>query len=187
MDDEPIEQDAALSLDAGTPDGDGRTGSLPLAILAGILTAAAGVLVWTLLGRFAGREFVGISVVTGLAVGYVLRVVSGRSTIPVRIAAALILAVTCVAGTVTAGRAVLAKTLPEQVPGSHISWWELMRRFDYGQTVSTVRHRGGLTLAIYAAAAVIAFLSAGPQKPKPAPADPADPADAEPVATPESD
>jgi hypothetical protein len=167
--DEPIEQDAVLDGDAPDPAlalaaGTGRTGNVPLAVLAGVLTAVAGVLLWTLLARYV-REFAGLSVLTGLTVGYVLRVVSGRTTVPVRVAAALIVAVACVAGTVTSTRAVLARTIPEQIPGSHISFTELMKNFDYGKTFTVVQRQGALPILIYVAAVVIAYLAAGPQKP----------------------
>lgn len=202
MSDEPIEQGAVpgevvVPADAvpgeGVAPGEGvpdapppmaaaRSGNVVLAVLAGIATAAAGIVVWTVLCRLMGRPFPGMSVVIGLTVGYVLRVVSRRATVPIRVVAALLTAVAAVVGAITSTRGVLAKTIPEQVPGSHVGFGDLMRSFEWSQTFSVIKHQGNVTVVLYAAAVVIAFLSAGPQKPKKAA--PAETADTEPAEPP---
>ncbi|MDQ1711603.1 MAG: hypothetical protein QOE45_1053 [Frankiaceae bacterium] len=165
----PIEQDAEPGLaeettfaDEGVaPDGTGGPrGNLALGILAGIGAAVAGVLVWAGVTLSSGREFVGISVLTGLAVGYLMRRVSGRTGVGTRLGAALITAAACIAGTVMAVVAITSKTYK-------VGYVDLLRHFMYSETFTIVRKRPGLTLVVYAAAVVVAFLSAGPQKPKP--------------------
>jgi hypothetical protein len=174
--------DAATDTDeAGAAPGPG--GNLALGVLAAVAVAALGVLVWTVL-LLSGVKWnvAGITVIAGLAAGYLIRRVSGRSGLGVRVTAAVIIAVAAVVGTVTS---VLAFT-------SHsykIGFGTLLKHYKYRDTFTLLKHLPARTLVIYAAAVVIAFLSAGPQKPKAAKAGPADEpvAPVAPVAPPEAD
>lgn len=133
-------------------------GRLVLAILASLAVIAVGVGLWSYIYVQAEREYVGVSVVIGLIVGYVMRLVSGRSTVPVRIVAVVLTALACVLGTVAGEAAFTANAydasfldlFKDILP----DWLELMER------------RPGLTFAIFAAALVLAFLSASPQDSK---------------------
>jgi hypothetical protein len=171
-DSQPIEQDTDPHLvpddgDAGDggdpleadPLADAPSGNLALAVLAAVGACAVAVVLWTVLMLAGGREFVGLTVIAGLAAGYLLRRVSGRSTTVVRVLAGLVTAVACVVGTVTAVVAFTSRTY-------HVGYVDLLRHFHYSETFTVVKHRRGMTLVVYAAAVVIAYLSAGPQKPK---------------------
>lgn len=158
----------------------GPGGNLALGVLAAVAVAALGVLLWTVL-LLSGVKWnvAGITVIAGLAAGYLIRRVSGRSGLGVRATAAVIIAVAAVVGTVTS---VLAFT-------SHsykIGFGTLLKHYKYRDTFTLLKHLPARTLVIYAAAVVIAFLSAGPQKPKAAKPGPATEPVA-PVAPPEAD
>lgn len=142
-----------------------RRGNVPLAILAGLAVAALGVALWTVLYVFAGREIVGVSVLTGFAVGYVMREVSRRSTVPVRVGAAIITAIVCLVGNVVARVAYTAAEFD-------FSFWTLLEDVA-PDTFKLLFERDALTLAIFAAAVVVAYMAAGPkQAPKQKAADP---------------
>jgi hypothetical protein len=143
-----------------------RRGSVPLALLAGIGVAILGIALWAVLHVLLEREIVGVSVVTAFAVGFVMRELARRSTIGLRVAAALITAVVCVAGHLVSTVAYTASQfdvgfvalLKDAAP----DWLSLLTEGD-GHTVR---------LLIFAAAVVVAFLAAGPKpepKGKPAP------------------
>jgi hypothetical protein len=130
-----------------------------LAILAALVVGAIGVAVWGILYATFKREYVGIAVVIGLLVGYVVREVSGRSTIGVRLLASLLTAVACVAGTVVGETAYTAKVYG-------LPFWDLIDRATK-DTWALLQDRTLLQFGVYAAALVIAFLAAGPKKETP--------------------
>ena len=148
----------ATGLDAATVDAEPGA-RWPLAILAALAAAAVGVVAWAYIYTTAEREYVGVSVVIGLTVGWLIRVISRRSTLPARILAVVITALACVAGTVTGEVAYTAKTF-------QADFWRLLGDV-LPDTFTLLRDRPGLTYVIFAAALVLAFLSAGPQKEKP--------------------
>lgn len=131
----------------------------PLAILAALGAAALGIALWSVIFVAAEREYVGVSVVIGLTVGWLVRVVSRRSNLVARVVAVVITAIACVLGTVVAEVAYTSsqfefgflKLLGDVLPN----------------TFELLSDRPGMTLVIFAAALVLAFLSAGPQKEKP--------------------
>jgi hypothetical protein len=131
-----------------------RSGNLLLAIVAAVGVAAIGVALWGVLYATAKREFVGVSVLIGLLVGYVVRELSKRSTIATRLLAVVVTALACVAGTVVGEVAYTAAQF-------HTKFWKLFGDVA-GDWFTLLRHRTGLQFAIYAAALVIAFLAAGP-------------------------
>ncbi len=131
---------------------------LVLAILASIALAAGGVALWAGVYAIREREYIGIAVLIGLLVGYVMRAVSGRTTIVVRLIAGLVTAIACVCGTVVGEAAYVAAKYDSK-------FWKLLGDIE-PKWWSILRHRNALTFAVYAAAVVIAFLAAGPQKPK---------------------
>lgn len=159
---EPLGDDFAdggedyAAIEPVAPAGGGRR--VLLGILAAVLVAIAGVAAWALIYAQAEREYVGVAVVIGLAVGWVLRVVSGRTDLWLRFVAVLITAVSCVAGTVTGEVAYTAKVYRAdfwQLLGDIApDWFEVMRR------------RPALSFAIFLAGLVLAYLSASPQKEK---------------------
>jgi hypothetical protein len=144
-----------------------------LALLAGLGVALVGVVLWGVLYAVAKREFVGTSVVVGLVIGYVVREVSRRSDLPARLLAVLVTALACVGGTVVGEAAYTAAHFK-------IGFWRVFGDLR-PQTWELLQKRTNLQLAIYAVALVIAFLAAGPAKPKPAAA-----GTTEPVAEPET-
>ena len=133
-------------------------GRLLLAILLSLVVAAAGIAAWSVIYVEAEREYVGVSVVIGLIVGYVVRLVSGRNTIPARLIAVLITALTCVVGTVAAEAAFTANTYG-------IGFMKVFQDI-LPDALELMSRRPALTLAIFAAALVLAFMSASPQEPK---------------------
>jgi hypothetical protein len=151
------------------PAGRGAKGWL-LAILAGVAVVAVGVAGWGLLDTVATRDFVGISVLIGLLVGYVVRELSGRTSLGARLVAVLITAVGCVAGATVGETAYTAATYK-------VKFWDLLPEVDVWRLMT---HRPAVHYAVYVVALVIAFLAAGPQKPKTKPA----PEDAEPAEEP---
>ena len=142
---------------------------LVLGTLAGLGVVLVGITAWSLLYAFVKRDYVGVSVVFALGIGYVVREVSRRSDLVPRIVSAVLAAILCVFGSVIAQIANTAREFPEA------SFWDLLVDL-LPDTFSIVSHRNALTFVIFAAAVVVAFLSAGPSKPaapkaQPAPAD----------------
>ncbi len=128
---------------------------LGLGVLASLVVIAAGIGLWTVLLKSLDKEYFGVTVLIGLLVGYVLREVSRRSDVPVRILAVVLTAVACVAGTLIS-RAIY---LPE------------------GQSLTKMQGIG--PYLTFGMALVVAYISAVPSKPKkaatpPAPAEPVD-------------
>lgn len=133
-------------------------GKVVVATLAALVVAAVGVAVWAFIYAQAEREYVGVAVVIGLTVGWVMRVVSGRSTLPVRVIAVLVTAIACVLGTLFGDAAYTAKEFDADfftVLGDIAP-----------DTFDTLSKRPALSFVIFAAGMVLAFLSAGPQKTK---------------------
>jgi hypothetical protein len=137
---------------------------LPLGILAGLGVALAGVAAWSLLYALAGRDYVGISVVFGLLIGYVVREVSRRTDLLPRVAAAVLAAALCVVGSTAALAANTAHEFHQ--PFTRILGDLLPHTFEI------LKDRNVLTFAIFAAAVVVAFVSAAEPKPKKAKAGP---------------
>jgi hypothetical protein len=140
---------------AGTAEPAGR---LALGILAGVLVALLGIAVWAIVYAKAEREFVGVSVVTGLAIGWTIRTVSRRSTMLVRIVAVLLTAAVCVGGTLAGEVAFTSKTY-------HMGFWKLLGDVA-PDTYDLLSKRPVLTFGVFVAALVLAYLAAAPQKPK---------------------
>jgi hypothetical protein len=153
---DPMADDAAPYVPPAAPAP--GAGKVVLGVLAALLVAALGVALWAFVYAQMEREYVGVAVVIGLAVGWVIRVVSGRSTLPVRIVAVVVTAVACVAGTLFGDAAYTAKQFKADfftVLGDIAP-----------DTFDTLSKRPVLSFVIFAAGMVLAFLSAGPQKPK---------------------
>lgn len=152
-------------------------GRLPLGALAGVGATLAGVVVWSLLYQSTERDYVGISVVFALLIGYVVREVSRRSDVVPRVISAVLAAILCYLGTITAAAAYTAQE--SKLPFGEV-WQEL---FEHQSVV--FKDRNALTWVIYAAAIVVAYMSAGPPRPKQTakagsrPAEPAVPAEDE--------
>jgi hypothetical protein len=141
---------------------------LVLGTLAGLGVVLVGIVVWSLLYAYLKRDYVGVSVVFALGIGYVVREVSRRSDLTPRVVSALLAVVLCVFGSVVAQIANTAREF-------HASFWDLLTDL-LPDTFTIVSKRTALTYVIFAAAVVVAFLSAGPSKPKAgAAADPAEP------------
>lgn len=144
-------------------------GRWALAIVAALVVAAIGVTAWAMIFRATfdplqpdkGREFVGISVVVALVAGWAVRTISGRANLTARLVTVVITALTCVVGRVAADAASLSKDNPTTTFGT------LFGEF-LGAPLDHVKNLQGLTYGIFAAALVIAWMSAGPQKQKPA-------------------
>ncbi|HVF06127.1 MAG TPA: hypothetical protein VNA20_14895 [Frankiaceae bacterium] len=151
---DPLGGDAAPVAADARPGG----GRLVAAILASLGVVVVGVALWSYIYVQAEREYVGVSVVIGLIVGYVMRLVSGRSTVPVRIIAVLITALACVLGTVAGEAAFTANAYDA-------SFFDLFKDI-LPDSFELVKRRPGLTFAIFGAALVLAFLSASPQDSK---------------------
>lgn len=147
--DQPVDLMAAPPLETE------RRGSLLLATLAGLAVAVVGVVAWALLYVQVEREFVGVSVVIGFVAGWLIRVVSRRHDLPPRVIAVVITAIACVIGTVVAEVAFTASEYGA-------SFTQLLGDV-LPETFSIVGKRPPLTLAVFGAALVLAFLSAGPQ------------------------
>ncbi len=130
----------------------------PLAILAGIGTLLAGFVVWSLVYIIGGKEYVGVAVVVGLVVGWALRVVSRRSTIPVRVVAVLLTAVACVYGPLVASAAFSAVELDE-------GFFDIFGRA-FPNAFTVLGNQPWQVKLIFVAALVLAWMSASPQKPK---------------------
>lgn len=162
--DQPVDLDSGLDDSGMEGDGDAAMAEpvpparWPLAILASLGAAVIGVVLWALIYANAEREYVGVSVVIGLTIGWLMRVVSRRSTIAVRIVAVVITALACVAGTVVGEVAYTSKAFK-------FAFWTLLKDVA-PDTFKLLSERPGLTYGIFVAALVLAFLSAGPQKPK---------------------
>ena len=151
-------------------------GRMLLAVLVALLIATVTVTLWGVLLQKFNKDFVGLTVVGGLVLGYAMREISRRSNILVRLVSVVITALACVAGTVVSEAAFFSRKY-------HVAfgtifderkkeWWFLLR------------HRTTMQFVIYAVALLIAFLAAGPAKPKKVTTDdePAEPAADEPVA-----
>lgn len=151
---------------------------LPLATLAGLGVVVAGLVAWTLLYFALDRDYVGISVVVALVVGYVVREVSGRSDIPPRVVAALLTVVLCVVGAVSSASVGIVED--ETFAALDLQWWPTFRGL-MKEPWTVLESQRAITWAIFGAAVVVAFLSAGPAKPKKgavaAPAPAAEPVD----------
>ena len=149
---DPLAEDAGLATAAPA------ASKVFAATLASVVGALVGVAVWAFVHVQLEREYVGVSVIIGLVVGWLMRVLSGRSTLPIRLVAVVVTALSCVAGTLVS-RAAFDDTLVDDT---------LMERLGNllphtGTIMSELR---GLTYAIFVAALVLAFLSASPQKEK---------------------
>lgn len=160
-------------------------GRLLLGLLAALVVGAVGVAAWA--GIYASREkeYIGVAVIIGLLAGYAMRAVSGRSDLLPRLLAVVVTALSCVAGSLAGEVAFVAHRYGA-------AFWPLLRH-DADKWWSVMRHRSGIAWVVFAAALVIAFLAAGPQKPKKekAVAEPpgwdVPPADLPPATTPEND
>lgn len=153
---DPTAGDATLTGIEPEPVATERRGSLLLGVLAALGVVVAGTVVWALLYRRFNKEYVGIAVLMGLLIGYVLRGLARRSTIAVRVLAVVVTAVGCAAGSVTGDVAYTTKTF-------HLPFFSTLWRVrDNWWSIAT--HRTGLQWGVFAAALVIAFLAAGPTK-----------------------
>jgi hypothetical protein len=87
-----------------------------------------------------------------------MRAVSGRSDLLPRLLAVVVTAVSCVVGSLVGEVAYVAHRFG-------MAFWPLLRK-DIGKTYDVMKHRNAVAWIVFAAAVVIAFLAAGPQKPK---------------------
>lgn len=169
FDDPNASADQPVGLGDGTGDDSGDDGFAavepaapaarwPLAILAALAAAVVGVAVWALIYANLEREYVGVSVVIGLTVGWLIRTVSRRSNLVARVVAVVITAIACVAGTVVGEVAYTSKVYK-------FEFVKLLKDVA-PDTFKLLGDRPALTFGIFAAALVLAFMSAGPQKPK---------------------
>ena len=136
-------------------------GRFLLAILGGLAVALLGVVVWAMIVDRFDRQYVGVAVIVGLVIGWLMRVVSGRTGLGVRIAAALVTAVHCVLG-VVAAQAMFAVNQFRGVKFFDI--FDDLIRDDVWNLLTDSKVVPVLSYVIFAAAMVLAFLSAGPQK-----------------------
>lgn len=156
---EPVDLDVSTDVDTfATEPAAPPLSRLLLALIAGLAVAAAGIAVWAQLYYWRNNNYVGVSVVFALVIGYVVREVSGRSDLLARILAALVTVAFCVVGFVSATAVGLVKTYGAEY------WPEFKRMMKEPWT--HIRPAPVLTLVILAAAVVVAFISAGPTKPK---------------------
>lgn len=144
----------------------------PLAIVAALVVGAVGVVVWGVASALFTRALVGMSVLVGLLVGYVVREVSRRSNLPARIVAVAVTAVVCFAGAFVGDAAyVSADTKTFGVRDLLDSY--KAKPFEH------FKDRPKLQFLIFAVALVVAYLAAGPAKPKAAATDATDDTDDE--------
>ena len=128
----------------------------PLAILAALGVMVAGLALWVFIAMQFNRPMAIVAIAFG--VGWVLRVVSRRSTIAVRVLAVVLTAIAAVIGTV------IGTAAPEENRfGASLTeaFNELLpKAFDL------VADLPAATLAIYGVSLVLAWLSASPPKDK---------------------
>lgn len=131
-----------------------------LGTLAGLVVVVLGIAAWGALYAALDRDYVGITVVLALLIGYVVREVSRRSDLPPRIVSALLTALLCLVGSISAV-AVGLVLLPEYTESYWPTFTRLMER-----PQDVLKEHNPLTWAIFGAAVVAAFFSAMPPKPK---------------------
>lgn len=178
---EPVEVTTGIDMtvDAEPPAPKTR---MVLGTLAGLGVALVGVGVWALLYRQLDKDFPGVSVVFALIIGYVVREVSRRSDLVPRIVASVLTAVLIVVGSVIALSA--WETSDWQERGLPVSFQDVLEE-RFPQAFELLGNQRPLTLVIFGAAVVVAFLSAAPPRPKQVKTAPA--SDPEPEAGPEFD
>ena len=156
---DPLAGDFGDEWPAGEPLAERRgAGRLVLGILAALAAAAVVVAGWSYVYVAAGREYLVFAVILGLAVGLVLRTVSGRSSIPVRVLAGVLTVAGCAAGTLSGDAAFNADLY-------RTGYWEMLTDAILPDWQSRFGARQPVAWAIFAAAAVLAFLVAAPAKP----------------------
>ena len=145
------------------PAATGGAGRWLLGIAASVAVILVGSALWALVYDWRNQEYVGVSVLIGLTLGWVLRTVIGRSDLPVRVLAVVLTAVGIVVGTVVGAAWFAASTnLPgiggfwDVLPDVAPHWWDIL----------TDKDRDQITYVIFAAALALAYLSAGPQSSK---------------------
>jgi hypothetical protein len=153
--DAELDAEEAAAIEAAPGPGAGR---LLLGLLAAIVVAALGVVLWSTIYAVREREYIGVAVLIGLLAGYTLRAVSRRSDILTRVLAGVVTALACVAGTIFGQVAYVSHHFG-------VAYWPLLKK-DLPKTFDVLKHRTGVSWAVFAAAIVIAFLAAAPQKPK---------------------
>lgn len=167
--DEPLDDDELLD-EEGLDEPPAKPGvaQFLLGLLLAVGIGAIGVVIWALIYIKAEREYPGVAVFIALAVGYVLRVVSGRATVPVRIAAALVTAVSSLAGLYVGAVAFAVHSANKQsILRGRVKFWTLLKDdFKWEPIKSILKHHNWVAYVIFAAAVVIAFLAASPPKPK---------------------
>lgn len=130
-----------------------------LAIVASLVVIVAGAALWAGVYEWRGQEYVGVGVLIGLSVGWLLRVITKRSDIVVRLVAVLLTALGIVVGTVVANAwftTSLPGTVPtfwDLLPDVLPDWWDILTHPD----------REPMTYVIFGAALLLAYLAAGPQ------------------------
>lgn len=155
---EPMGDDLDAALAA--PAAGGGAKRWLLAIAASLLAIVVGAAVWAAVYDWRDQEYVGVSVLIGLAVGWLMRVITKRSDIVVRLVAVLLTALGIVVGTVVAAAWFASSsplaTIPdfwELLPDVLPDWWDIL----------THPEREPITYVIFGAALLLAYLSAGPQ------------------------
>jgi hypothetical protein len=147
-------------------------GRLALGIVAGLVAGVVAVAAWVALSAAMDRDYVGIVVVFALVIGWLVREVSRRSDVPARVVAAVITAAVCLVGSTAAVAGDVASDY--DVPFFRV-FKDLLP-----DTFTLITKRGWWAWVIFAAAVVVAFLSAAPaQQPKGKRAKSAAPADAD--------
>lgn len=153
---------------------------LLLGALAGLGVALLGIVAWVVLYLTTDRDFPGITVVTALLIGYVVREVSRRSDVPARLVSALLAAVMCLVGAVAAISALVVKDTPVGEAAGFVETFRGLMPHVFDVVNDRYQPRPWLTWLIFGAAVLVAYFSTAPAKPKKgaataAPAEPAAP------------
>lgn len=130
-----------------------------LGTLAGLAVVLVGIAVWSLLYRSLERDYVGVTVVFALVIGFVVREVTRRGTLAARLLAAFLTALLCLLGSLVAPVAHFVKANPQ------FEYMDVLKQV-FKHPLDALRQNQGVTWGIFVAAIVVAFLSAAPPRPK---------------------
>ena len=160
---EPMGDDLDAALAAPAAPAAGGAKRWLLAIAASLVAIVVGSAVWAGIYDWRDQEYVGVSVVIGLAVGWLMRVVTKRSDLVVRLVAILLTALGIAVGMVVAATWFASSSALPSVPG----FWELLPDVipDWWD-ILTHPEREPITYIIFGAALLLAYLMAGPQSGK---------------------
>lgn len=129
----------------------------PLGIAAGLGALLLGFVAWGVVYAVFSN-YVGVSVVTGLLIGWAIRVASRRSTIAVRVVAVLLTAVSCVYGPIVGAASYSAVEFGD-------GFFDAFGRA-FPNAFTLLTEQGWQVLVIFAAALALAWMSASPPQPK---------------------